>query len=134
MLELEVHLTLHQIHLLEQVPETLSPVQLLQAARTLRERGQNPDRYAWTFWQKIALPLKAMVMALFALPFFLGTRPERGTGPRIVLGTVAGIAFYFFDQSLGSLGLLLDLPPSLISLAPVVFILGLALWMLRWES
>ena len=71
-------------------------------------------------------------MILFALPFVFGSAREANPGRRVTLGTIVGIAYYYFEQSLGYMGLLLGLHPAFTSLMPLAIIALLAKWfMLR---
>ena len=45
-----------------------------------------------------------------------------------MMGSFVGIAFYFGDQVIIHLGLLLSLNPIIIAMTPVVLICGIALW------
>ncbi|UCE82250.1 MAG: LPS export ABC transporter permease LptG [Deltaproteobacteria bacterium] len=130
-LTLKSFLDSEQVNILELPPDSLSPSDLYQYVQTLRERGQNADRYILALWQKLALPLTTGAMVLLSLPFVFG--PPRGTtaGRRIMMGAMAGLAFYLANQIIARLGLLLNLHPGLTTLAPVTAILLVAFWLIR---
>jgi lipopolysaccharide export system permease protein len=130
-MELDSFLSAKQVSILGMPPDTLSPFELYHYVRALQERGQNADRYALAFWQKLTMPLKAGAMILLALPFVVGSAREASAGVRVTLGSVVGIAYYYFDQVLGYLGLLLDLHPTITCLTPVIVFTTLALYLLR---
>ena len=48
-----------------------------------------------------------------------------------MMGAFVGIAFYFADQVIVHLGLLLNLMPFLTAMTPVAIISGIASWQLR---
>jgi lipopolysaccharide export system permease protein len=48
-----------------------------------------------------------------------------------MMGSFVGIIFYFADQVIVSLGLLLSLNPMITAMTPVVLISGIALWKLK---
>jgi lipopolysaccharide export system permease protein len=47
------------------------------------------------------------------------------------MGTFIGVAFYFADQLIMHLGLLLNLAPFITAMIPVILISGIAFWRLR---
>jgi len=119
------------VSVLELPPDSLSLSELYQYINALRERGQNAEHYTLALWQKLAIPLATGAMILLSLPFVFG--PPRGmtVGLRITLGAVVGITFYLANQIIAYMGLLLELPPALPTLAPVAAILWIAVWRLR---
>jgi len=48
-----------------------------------------------------------------------------------MIGSFVGIVFYFGDQLIVHLGLLLSLAPAITAMTPVILISGIALWQLR---
>ncbi len=120
-----------EVNLLGLLPESLAPSDLYQLTGALRQRGQNAERYALAFWQKVALPLKTVAMFALAVPFFYGPVRRGGVGGKILAGGVVGVGFYFFDRVFGYLGLLVHLPPALVSLAPAALIALSALILLQ---
>jgi lipopolysaccharide export system permease protein len=128
---LESFLSTEQVNILELPPDSLSPSDLYQYIKALRQRGQNADTYVLALWQKLAVPLTTGAMVLLSLPFVFG--PPRGTtiGLRITIGAMVGIGFYLANQIIGYMGLLFELHPAIPTLAPVAAILWIALWRLR---
>lgn len=133
-LTLNSFLSPEQVTLLELPPDSLSPSDLYQYIQTLRERRQNPDHYAMALWQKVSIPLATGAMIVLSLPFVFGPPRETTVGRRIMMGTMAGIAFYMGNRIITYLGLLIDLHPALIALGPVLAILCLGFWLLRRAS
>lgn len=130
-LTLDSFLSKNQVSILELPPESLSPSDLYQYIKALRERGQNADHYSLALWQKLAVPLTTGAMLLLSLPFVFGAPRGMTLGIRITLGTMVGIGFYLANQIIGYLGLLFELHPALTTLSPVAVILWIALWRLR---
>lgn len=128
---LDAFLSAEQLSILELPPDSLSLSDLYHYVRGLKERGQNAERYALSLWQKLTLPLTIIVMMLLALTFIFGHSREITTGRRIILASMAGILIYLVNQILGHLGLLLDLHPAFITLAPVFVIFSISFWLLR---
>jgi lipopolysaccharide export system permease protein len=120
-----------QVGVLEMPPESLSLSDLYSYIAGLRRRGQNAERHSLVLWQKLTLPLVNGAMVLLALTFLFGSTRSRSAGKRIFLGTIVGILFYLVNQICGHLGLILNLPPALITLVPVAAVLWIALALLR---
>jgi lipopolysaccharide export system permease protein len=97
----------------------------------MHESGQNVDRYALALWRKLSVPLTTGAMVLLSLPFIFGSTRIITAGKRIMIGSFVGIAFYFGDQLIVHLGLLLSLMPVITAMTPVILISGIALWQLR---
>jgi lipopolysaccharide export system permease protein len=130
-LRLESFLSSDQVEVLEIPADSLSSSDLYRYAGALRESGQNADRYLLALWRKLGVPLTTGAMVLLSLPFVFGSTRSVNAGKRIMLGSFVGIVFYFADQVIVHLGLLLSLSPMMVAMAPVIIISGLALWKLR---
>ena len=130
-LKLDLFLSSDQIEVLEIPADSLSASDLYRYAGALRESGQNADRYVLALWRKLGVPLTTGAMVLLSLPFIFGSTRRVAAGKRIMIGSFVGIVFYFGDQVLVYLGLLLNLNPIIIAMTPVVLISGIAMWKLR---
>jgi lipopolysaccharide export system permease protein len=128
---LDNFLSSEQVGILELPPDSLSLSDLYGYIRGLEKRGQNAERYALSFWQKLSLPLTILVMMLVALTFIFGHSRNVTAGQRVMLATTAGIALYLINQVIGHVGLLIHLPPALTTLGPVLIIFCISMWLLR---
>ena len=130
-------LTLHsflssdQVDVLELPADSLSSIDLYRYIGATRKSGQNTDRYALALWRKLTVPLTTGAMVLLSLPFIFGSTRIITAGKRIMIGSFVGIVFYFGDQLIVHLGLLLSLTPVITAMTPVILISGVALWQLR---
>ena len=129
-LTLDVFLNAKQVDLLSVAPSMFSITALYQYIQVLKERGQNPNPYILSLWQKLTLPLKVAAMIFFSLPFVFGPAREASSGRRVTLGTIIGISYYYFDQALGFTGLLIGLHPAFTTLLPLAIIIMIALWLM----
>jgi lipopolysaccharide export system permease protein len=130
-LKLDSFLNSDQVAVLEIPPDSLSTSDLYRYTQALRDSGQNADRYALALWRKLGVPLTTGAMVLLSLPFVFGPTRMVTAGKRIMMGSFVGIIFYFADQVIVSLGLLLSLNPMITAMTPVVLISGIALWKLK---
>lgn len=120
-----------QMAVLQLPPDSLSISDLWSYIQTLKERGQNAQSYGLAFWQKTLLPVTTGAMVLLSLSFVFGSTRMRSAGQRIFAGMITAVAFQLFTQLIGHLGLLLNVPPLLMTLLPVALILALAVYLLR---
>jgi lipopolysaccharide export system permease protein len=131
------HLTLpsflnsQQVSVLELPPDSLSLSDLHRYIQGLEVRGQNSERYALAFWQKLSMPLANLAMMLLSLTFIFGHKREISSGARIVLATVVGVGIYLLNHIFGNIGLLMNLHPAFISLLPILIIAGASLVMFQ---
>jgi len=130
-LTLDSFLSSDQVNILELPPDSLSSSDLNQYIVALRQSGQNADRYALALWRKLSVPLTTGAMVLLSLPFIFGSTRKITAGRRIMLGSLVAIIFYFADQVIVHLGLLLSLKPFITAMIPVVLISSIALWKMR---
>ena len=120
-----------QVDILELPPDSISSSDLRLYIQALRESGQNADRYLLALWRKLSVPLTTGAMMMLSLPFIFGSTRMVTAGRRIMMGSFVGIVFYFADQVMVHLGLLLNLSPFITAMTPVIFISGIAYWQLR---
>lgn len=130
-LALDSFLSSDQVVILELPPDSLSSVDLHRYVRALQASGQNADRYSLALWRKLSIPLTTGAMVLLSLPFIFGSTRRITAGRRIMMGAIVGLAFYFADQVIVYLGLLLSLRPIITAMAPVILISAVAFWQLR---
>lgn len=120
-----------EVAVLELPADSLSLSGLREYIQILERRGQNADRYALAFWQKVCRPLTTGVMVLLALTFIFGPTRVRNAWQRIFAGMLAGTFIYLLNQIFGQLSLVLHLPPLPMTLLPAGAILLAALRLLR---
>ena len=130
-LVMDSFLSAGQVNVLELPADSLSSSDLYSYIQALRESGQNSDRYALALWRKLSVPLTTGAMVLLSLPFIFGPTRMTTAGKRIMTGSFVGIIFYFGDQVLGHLGLLIGANPLITAMTPVILISAVAFWQLR---
>lgn len=124
-------LSAKQVGVLIVPPRTLSLSDLYEYVQGLRAQEQNAGRYSLAFWQQVAMPMTICAMVLMALPFVFGSRRSLGTGARLMLGAMVGVAFYIVNQASAHAGLLFGLNTAFAAFAPTLLLLGTALALLR---
>ncbi len=128
-LVIDLALDKHQLTLLRLPPESLSPTRLFFYIRDLEKRGQNAEHYRLVLWQKLSLPFAMLAMLCFALALIFGPTRSLGSGKRTTIAVLLGIGLYFSNQIVGTLGLLFDLHPALVTILPtgLIFVLSFGL-------
>ncbi|WP_372716011.1 LPS export ABC transporter permease LptG [Immundisolibacter sp.] len=124
-------LSAEQLGVLVVPPQSLSPLDLYFYVRDLRARSERAPHEELRLWQQIAQPVVTLAMLLVAVPLVMGSNRASTLSRRVLGGTVAGIGLYFASQTLGYLGLLLDLPAPLTALLLPMLILMFATRLLR---
>jgi lipopolysaccharide export system permease protein len=120
-----------QLGVLQLPPESLSLRDLFFYISGLRERGQNAERYAMAFWQKVLMPVANGSMLLLALTFVMGTSRDKTAGRRIMLGALVAVVFTLISQVISHLGLMNDWNAPLTNAVPVGAVLGVAGYRMR---
>lgn len=113
-------------------PEKMSTRTLLEYIHHLKANHQRANRYEIALWTKLLFPLTIPVMMLLAMPFALHRPRAENLGLRVLLGILAGLAFYLSNGFFGHVGLLDNWPPALTAVTPLVVFFLLALAGLKW--
>jgi lipopolysaccharide export system permease protein len=113
-------------------PEEMDFGDLRHYIRYLKENNQKSQSYEIALWFKLAYPLAAAIMPLFALSFGFAP-PRSGIAARLVVGIILGMAFDMSNRILGNLSLLVNLPPPLVAFLPTLVFM-LAAFLLLWRA
>ena len=112
-------------------PEALSIRGLSEYVTYLENNSQDSDRYQLALWRKILQPISVGVMLLMALSFVFGPLRSVTMGARVIVGVLAGFAFFISNEVFGSMSLVYQLPPILGALLPSVLFAGIAGYLLK---
>ena len=82
-------------------------------------------------WTEASLPLTLAAMIMAAAPFVFGSPRSQNSGGNLTRGVAVGIVFSLGQQIWSRLGLLLELSPPLIAMAPPLLVIALAATLLR---
>ncbi|MFT5350489.1 MAG: lipopolysaccharide export system permease protein [Gammaproteobacteria bacterium] len=120
-----------QMSTLNRPAASLSPLDLYNFVRYLKDTGQQSDAYELALWRKFGSGLVTLAMVLLSVPFVFGS-VRGGIANRLVLAGITGICVYLLDQIVANVGLLLDLSFPLVALAPGLLLIWLAVvWLQR---
>lgn len=112
-------------------PEALSIQGLMEYVTYLENNSQDAERYNLALWRKALQPLSVGVMLLMALSFIFGPLRSVTMGARIIMGVLAGFAFFISNEVFGTLSLVYQLPPALGAILPSALFAAIAGVMLR---
>ena len=97
-----------------------------------KQSGLDPSHYKFIFWQRIFQPLASLVMIILAIPFVFGPLRTATMGLRMLAGVITGFGFHIFNQFLGPLSIVYQVPPIIAALAPSLFFAALGgFWLMR---
>ena len=110
-----------------QADNALAPTDLADYIGYLQDNGLDAHRYTLVLWNQLSLPIALAAMALLGVPFVMGSTRTLPLGARLTLGGMVGILFYLLERTATQVGLLYQLPAPLMSLAPDLMALTVAL-------
>lgn len=112
-------------------PNNLSMYDLAMYIGFLKDNHQKSQEFELAFWGRVVNPLVVFVMLLVSAPFVIGVKRGVNVGARMMIGVVIGMGFNIIDKIVGHMGLIYDLNPPIIAVAPSLTAMGLALWALQ---
>lgn len=112
-------------------PESLTLPGLYRYIRYLKSNGLEYDRYETKFWAKVVEPFTVPAMVLLAIPFMFGPLRSVGTGQRVLVGVVVGLAYYLANNALLSSAQVYGIDPAVTAWLPTLLIVAAAVWGIR---
>jgi lipopolysaccharide export system permease protein len=106
------------LNVLASDPEDLAMRELLTYIDYLRTNHLDTRHYQLAFWTKVIGPLTNLAMLFIALPFVFGSQRSIGTGQRLLIGVLLGLAFYLLNRMLTSWVLLTGMQPIFGAILP----------------
>ncbi len=114
--------------------DNLSLYDLFMYIDFLKQNSQKSQIYELAFWSRLINPFVTFVMLMVSAPFVIGIGRGTSTGARIMMGIVIGMAFNIFDKIAGHVGLVYDINPMLMAIAPSAVVFCGALYAVRRVS
>ncbi len=109
-------------------PDNLSLYDQYMYINFLKENNQKSQSFELAFWSRLINPLVTFVMLMVSVPFVIGIRRGVGTGGRMMIGIIIGMAFNIFDKIAGHLGLVYGFNPMLMAVLPSTLVFCAALY------
>ncbi len=117
---------------LELEAQDMSAEELYTYSRYLEDNHLDAGEYQLAFWIKIFTPITCLAMLLIAMPLVFSTTPRSGgSGQRILIAVIIGIAFFVVSRTTNYLGLAIGVAPVLSAVAPLVIVIIIGLFFLR---
>lgn len=111
-------------------PSQMSLHHLAQFANYLKRNGLQSKDYQFEFWQRLLQPFASLIMIFLAIPVVL--KNVRTTmGWRILAGVLMGFSFYILDALFSQLCIVLQIPPVLAAVLPLLVFTGLGIFLCR---
>jgi lipopolysaccharide export system permease protein len=99
-------------------PLSLSARGLLQYIDYLKRNNLDASRYESEIWNRTSRTLTVLVMPILSLAFVFGSLRSGGTGGRLIIGVVIGLAYYLASETLANSGQVFDLNPVVVNWLP----------------
>jgi lipopolysaccharide export system permease protein len=112
-------------------PSELSIRDLLIYVDYLERNGLDAQSYRLALWRKLLAPLVYVAMLVVAMPFVFGPQRSAGTGQRLLVGLLLGLAFFLINYLLGNVVLLYGYPPLAGASLPTLLFLAGGFYALR---
>ena len=117
-----------------QKPSSLSLRELNTSLRFHQKAHTVNEPLQLAFWKRVFQPFASLVMMLLAVPFIFGPLRSVSQSLRLVTGIAAGFGFYYCNQLLSHIVLLLQLPAFLGASLPSLLFGILGLLMLTYQK
>lgn len=108
--------------------DNLSLFDLYNYIGFLKTNNQKSQQYELAFWSRLINPLVTFVMLMVSAPFVIGIGRGIGTGGRIMMGVLIGMSFNILDRIAGHMGLVYEVNPMLMAIAPSALVFAMALY------
>jgi lipopolysaccharide export system permease protein len=115
-------------------PVSLSARGLISYIRYLKKNELDSERYETELWSRIARTVTVAVMPVLALAFVFGSLRSSGSGGRLMIGVLIGLAYFLASEMTANSGQVFNLNPALVAWLPslaLVAVTGFALSRVR---
>ena len=103
-------------------PELLTNRALWRLIGYYRANSLDDREYVFAFWSRISRTVAIAFTVLLAIPFVLGSLRSAGTGARMLMGLLLGMAFFVLQRLIESGTIVFDLNPSVLAWLPTALL------------
>ncbi len=103
-------------------PEQLTNRALWRLISYYRANSLADREYVFAFWSRIARTVAVAFTVLLAIPFVLGPLRSAGTGTRMLMGLILGIAFFLLQRLIESGTIVFNLNPITLAWLPTALL------------
>ena len=113
-------------------PEDMSATELWQYSLYLDENELESDAFWLAFWVKFFTPLTSVGMLMIAVPLVLTSNARSGgTGGRILIGVMIGVAFYVLNRVINQMGIIYGITPVLSAGLPSLLVIAISFVLIK---
>lgn len=113
-------------------PEDMSATELWQYSLYLDENELESDSFWLAFWVKLFTPLTSVGMLMIAVPLVLtSTSRSGGTGQRILVGVMIGVAFFVLNRVVNQMGIIYGVTPVVSAGLPSLLVIAASVVLVR---
>ena len=113
-------------------PEDMSATELWQYSNYLDENELESDAFWLAFWIKVFTPLTSVGMLMIAVPLVLTSNARAGgTGQRILIGVMIGVAFYVLNRVINQMGIIYGITPIVSAGLPSLMVIAISVVLIR---
>lgn len=104
-------------------PVSLSARGLMSYISYLQRNELDSQRYETELWSRIARTVTVIIMPVLALAFVFGSLRSAGSGGRLVIGVLIGLAYFLASEMTANSGQVFNLNPAIVTWLPSVALL-----------
>ena len=104
-------------------PVSLSARGLMSYVSYLNKNGLDAQRYETELWSRVARTSSVVIMPALALAFVFGSLRSSGTGARLMIGVLIGLAYFLASEMSANSGQVFNLNPAVVTWLPSIALL-----------
>lgn len=104
-------------------PISLSARGLMSYIGYLRRNDLSAERYEMELWSRISRTVTVTIMPVLALAFVFGSLRSSGSGSRLLIGVLLGLAYFLASEMIANSGQVFNLNPALVTWLPSIALL-----------
>jgi lipopolysaccharide export system permease protein len=107
-------------------PVSLSARGLMSYINYLRKNDLSAERYEMELWSRVSRTVTVVIMPVLALAFVFGSLRSAGSGSRLLIGVLIGLAYFLASEMIANSGQVFNLNPAIVTWALIVTALALS--------
>jgi len=104
-------------------PISLSARGLMSYIGYLRRNDLSAERYEMELWSRISRTVTVVIMPVLALAFVFGSLRSSGSGSRLLIGVLLGLAYFLASEMIANSGQVFNLNPAVVTWLPSIALL-----------
>ena len=111
-------------------PVSLSARGLMSYISYLKRNGLDAQRYETELWSRVARTVTVILMPVLALAFVFGSLRSAGSGGRLMIGVLIGLAYFLASEMTANSGQVFNLNPAVVTWLPSMALLAVTIFAL----